>query len=215
MVGPPPGIQYSEDIEIRKARNPFRARVRWVDPATKRRRSKSDMFATEDEARAWLDTIRKLTRSGIDPVAATQPLAEFGETVMPLALRGLEGKTLDPYMAGWRKRVVPSLGHLTVAMITYGAVDRAVHHWIADGCGRSTVKNSIAVLVRVLEQAVRDGLIDRNPARITGWQAEFKRAEDELDNPRALALPSWDALTELPARSSPGLPISSQGGATS
>ncbi len=50
-------------------------------------------------------------------------------------------------------------------MITNGAVDRAVHGWIADECSRSTVKNSIAILVRVMEQALRDGIIDRNPAR--------------------------------------------------
>jgi integrase len=116
---------------------------------------------------------------------------------MPLAMRGLEAKTLDPYMAGWRKRVVPTLGHLAVRMITNGVVDRAVHGWIADECSRSTVKNSLAVLVRVMEQAVRDGIIDRNPARVTGWQQEYKRAEDELDDPRSLALPDWDTLTRL------------------
>jgi integrase len=109
----------------------------------------------------------------------------------------LEEKTKDPNMAGWRKRVVPTLGHLAVRMITNGAVDRAVHAWIADECSRSTVKNSLAVLVRVMEQALRDGLIDRNPARITGWQREYARAEDELDDPRALALPSWHVLTTL------------------
>jgi integrase len=82
-------------------------------------------------------------------------------------------------------------------MITNGAVDRAVHSWIADECSFSTVKNSSAVLVRVLEQAVRDGVIDRNPARVTGWQHAFRKAEDELDNPRALALPDWTTLTTL------------------
>lgn len=82
-------------------------------------------------------------------------------------------------------------------MITNGAVDRAVHAWIADECSRSTVKNSIAVLVRVMEQALRDGIIDRNPARVTGWQQEYKRAEDELDDPRSLALPDWVSLTTL------------------
>ncbi len=61
------------------------------------------------------------------------------------------------------------------------------------------MKNSLAVLVRVLEQAVRDGLIDRNPARLTGWQREYQRAEDELDNPRSLALPDWTALATLAA----------------
>jgi integrase len=111
--------------------------------------------------------------------------------------RGRAPRCPLPYMAGWRRRVVPSLGHLTVRMITYGAVDRAVHSWIADETGRSTVKNSLAVLVRVLEQAVRDGIIERNPARITGWQREYQRAEDELDNPRTLAHPNWEALQDL------------------
>ncbi|WP_219462987.1 tyrosine-type recombinase/integrase [Nonomuraea rhizosphaerae] len=93
--------------------------------------------------------------------------------------------------------MVPTLGHLPVRMITTGAVDRGVHGWIADECSRSTVKNSLAVLVRVMEQAVRDGIIDRNPARITGWQREYRKAEDELDDPRALALPNWAALERL------------------
>jgi integrase len=67
----------------------------------------------------------------------------------------------------------------------------------ADECSFSTVKNSSAVLVRVLEQAVRDGVIDRNPARVTGWQHAFRKAEDELDDPRSLALPDWMTLRAL------------------
>jgi hypothetical protein len=82
-------------------------------------------------------------------------------------------------------------------MITNGAVDRTTYAWIADGKGRSTVKNTLAVLVRVMEQAVRDGLITTNPARIKGWQRQYQLAEDELDNPRSLALRDWDALQEL------------------
>jgi integrase len=86
-----------------------------------------------------------------------------------------------------------------VTMVTNGAVDRTVYAWIADGEGRSTVKNSLAVLVRVMEQALRDGLITANPARVKGWQRQYQLAEDELDDPRALALRDWDALQELAA----------------
>ena len=143
--------------------------------------------------------MRNIARAGVDPGMAVKTLADYGDIVMPLAVRGLERKTLDPYMAGWHKRVVPALGHLAVRMISYGVVDRAVYGWIADGCSRSTIKNSLAILVRVLEQAVRDGIIDRNPARITGWQREYQLAEDELDDPRSLALPDWDALEQLAA----------------
>ncbi len=69
-------------------------------------------------------------------------------------------------MAGWRRRIVPTLGHLNPQVISHGAVDRAVHGWIADGQSQSTIKNSLAILVRVLDQAVRDELILRNPARV-------------------------------------------------
>jgi integrase len=197
-AGLPLGVSIRADVEYRPDRpQSYRARVRWVDPSTKQRRSKSEAFSTEGAALAWIESIRQLAHSGVDPARATLTLAQYGEAVMGLALRGLAAKTLDPYLAGWRRRVVPTLGDLSVRMITNGAVDRAMQGWIADECSRSTVKNSLAVLVRVLEQAVRDGIVDRNPARVTGWQHDYRRAEDELDDPRALALPDWQTLTAL------------------
>jgi integrase len=41
--------------------------------------------------------------------------------------------------------------------------------------------------------------MDRNPARVIGWQRDYQRAEDELDDPRSLALPEWQALCDLAA----------------
>ena len=35
--------------------------------------------------------------------------------------------------------------------------------------------------------------------RFAGWQREYQRAEDELDDPRSLALPDWVALQQLAA----------------
>lgn len=199
----PAGVSVSTDIEYRSGNpNPFRARVRWVDPRTRRRRSRSEMLPTEEEARLWIKRMKRAASRGVSPAVAAMTLAEYGaedSEVWPLAMRGLEAKTLDPYRAGWRRRVVPTLGYLPVGAITYGVVDRAVHGWIADGCSRSTVKNSLAALVRVMEQAVRDGIIEVNPARITGWQRQFTLAEDELDDPRSLALPDWEALERLAA----------------
>lgn len=195
---PPMSESLAGDIEYLADRpTPYRARVRWTDPETGRRRSISASHETTEEAAAWVNELRKAAAGGVGPAAATMTLAEYGELNMLLALRGLEAKTTDPYRAGWKLRVVPTLGHLPIRMITNGAVDRAVHGWIADECGKSTVKNSLAILVRVMEQAVRDGIIERNPARITGWQREYLRAEDELDDPRSLALPNWSALTQL------------------
>jgi hypothetical protein len=161
------------------------------------RSSKSEAFDTRDAAVEWVTRMERAAARGVDPNTATTTLSDYGNANMKLALRGLEVKTTDPYLAGWRKRVVPTLGQLRLTMITSGALDRTVHGWIADECSRSTVKNSLAVLVRVMEQGLRDGIIDRNPARVTGWQREYKFAEDELDDPRALAPPDWNALTTL------------------
>jgi len=194
----PVGVRLSTDIEYRPDRpHPYRARVRWFDPATKRRLSLSEGKADEDEAQEWLQDIIEAAQAGLSPSLATMKLAEYGDANMNLALRGLELKTLDPYLAGWRMRVVPALGHLAVRMITNGVVDRSVQNWIVDEHSRSTVKNTIAVLVRVMEQAVRDGIIKVNPARVSGWQKLYKQAEDELRDPRALALPDWDTLVQL------------------
>lgn len=195
---PPVGVKLGTDIEtLTGRRQQFRARVRWTDPATGRRPSVSCSHETYEAAQAWLDDVQRLAAAGVDPETATATLAEYGKANMHMALRGLEAKTTDPYLAGWRKRVVPTIGHLPVTMLTYGVVDRAVHAWIADGHSKSTIKNSLAILVRVLQQAVRDELLTRNPARIKGWQKEYQQAEDELDNPRALALPNWAALVKL------------------
>ena len=171
----PLGLSLSSDIEVRTDRaTPFRARVRWVDPVTKKRSSKSEAFETRDAAVDWVTRMGRAAARGVDPNIATTTLSEYGQANMTLALRGLELKTTDPYLAGWRKRVVPTLGHLPMTMITNGAVDRAVHGWIADECSRSTVKNSLALPVRVMEQALRDGIIDRNPARVTGPAARVQ-----------------------------------------
>lgn len=193
----PLGVEIRGDIEERKRAKPFRARVRWTDPATKSRGSKSESFLTREEAQDWIDKVKKAAARGVDPKIATATLRDYGNTNWDTAMRGLEPKTLDPYRAGWRQRIVPTLGHLPVTMITAGVADRAVTRWIADGYSKSTVKNTLAALGRVMDQAVRDEVIDRNRVDVTGWQRQCERYEDELDNPRALALPDWQTLSEI------------------
>ncbi|GAA2255863.1 site-specific integrase [Kitasatospora cystarginea] len=198
-IDAPIGVKISTDIEYRPDRaTPYRARVRWVDPTDKSKRpSRSTMFLTEEEAQGWLDKIVKAASRGVGVELATSDLGTYGDSVMDLAMRGLELKTHAPYMAGWHLRVKPTVGHLQVAGITAGIADRALNSWIADGASISTLKNTIAVWVRVMEQAIRDGIIELNPARLHGWQKLIKTAEDEEFDPRGLALRDWDVLDRL------------------
>ena len=131
------GVKLTSDVEYLENRpTPYRARVRWIDPETRERRSLSNSCVGSDEAQDWIDRLVRLAEAGISPATAAMSLGAYGDHVMDHAVRGLEKKTLDPYLAGWRKRVKPDIGHLMLPTITTGVVDRAVHGWIADGQGR-------------------------------------------------------------------------------
>ncbi len=65
--------------------------------------------------------------------------------------------------------------------------------------GACTEKNTVAALVLVLDEAVRDGLLARNPAKDRARRTRANRAHGhESDvNPRELALPDVATLTRL------------------
>jgi len=83
---PPIGVTLSADVEYREGRPlPYRARVRWIEPATKRRMSKSESVSTLEAAQDWIDGMRRAALGGVDPNAATMHLVDYGKAVMPLA----------------------------------------------------------------------------------------------------------------------------------
>ena len=117
--------------------------------------------STHEAAATWITQMQNASRTGVD---ATQTLAEYVTFIGDRWTRGIDPtSTYDPYSAGLRRRVLPTLGHLPVAMITAGLVDRAIDQWETE-FGRSTIKNTVSALVLVLNEAVRDGIISRNPA---------------------------------------------------
>lgn len=98
----PLGIKPTVDIEKlerRRSGKPFRTRLRWTNPLTKQRDSKSEVFETEDLAQAWIDKMKELARRGLDPISANVTLLDYGTANMSLALAGLELKTTDPYLS--------------------------------------------------------------------------------------------------------------------
>ncbi|MGB8382243.1 MAG: site-specific integrase, partial [Dermatophilaceae bacterium] len=154
---------------------------------------------TAESAAAWIERMQNASRTGVD---STQTLAEYVAFIGDRWTRGIDPtSTYDPYSAGLRRRVVPTLGHLPVTMITAGLIDRAIDQWEAD-FSRSTVKNSVAVLVLVLDEAVRDQIIARNPAKDRARRRTVgrSRGNGEPASPRDLALPDVKTLEQLVIR---------------
>jgi hypothetical protein len=81
-------------------------------------------------------------------------------------------------------------------MITAGLVDRAIDDW-ENSLSRSTVKNTVAVLVLVLDEAMRDGLIQRNPAKDRARRRSAGRSHDSERQVRA----AWPCQTSRRSRS--------------
>ncbi|WP_070161063.1 hypothetical protein [Nesterenkonia sp. PF2B19] len=106
--------------------------------------------------------MRTSSSRSIDPLVT---LSDYAHSIGDRFLRGVgPTSTADDYRAGLRLRVLPALGHIRLRDITMGLVDRAIDSWAAVQ-SRSTLKNTIAALTRVLDEAVRDELITRNSMR--------------------------------------------------
>jgi len=85
-----------------------------------------------------------------------------------------------------------------VGMLTAGLIDRAIDRW-ENAYSVSTVKNTVAALVLVLDEAVRDGLLPRNPAKDRARRSRVGPQGSHRDDisPRDMALPDVAALNEL------------------
>jgi integrase len=198
---PPLGVQLAVNVEEHVGARGTRywARVRWVNPDTGKRDGIKRSHASLDAANDWLTRTERAARTGLD---TGQTLSAYVDLIGDRWARGIDPTSrFDPYVAGLRRRVMPTLGHLPVAMISAGLVDRAIDAWEQE-YSRSTVKNSVAALVLVLDEAVRDGIISRNPARDRARRRTVGRspASDAPASPRDLARPDVATLERLVAR---------------
>nr|WP_218681853.1 site-specific integrase [Microbacterium flavum] len=193
---PPIGVKVSTDMERRSYG--VRARARWTDPITKRRIIRSEIVPDEAAAHTFFDQLRTSSIKGMD---TSMTLTEFVTSIGDRWARGLDPtSTGEIYGFGLKLRVLPALGHLPVAQITAGIIDRTIDEW-EQRYGASTIKNSIAPLVRVLDEAVRDGLLAINPAKNRAKRSlnrnAFRTQSAEQASPRAHAIPDMKTLTKL------------------
>ena len=195
---PPLGAVVHTDIRERPGPRGvgYLARARWTHPRTGRREETTRTFPSRARAESWLDDKQVQARTGVD---RAQTLAAFCEQLGDRWARTIDSSsTFDPYSAGLRLRVLPDLGHLAVGMLTAGLIDRAIDRW-EKAYSVSTVKNTVAALVLVLDEAVRDGLLPRNPAKDRARRSRVGHARAHRDgsDPRDLALPDVATLNAL------------------
>jgi integrase len=117
-----------------------------------------DAVVAREEARG---RVRRGERSAPSRVRFADLAGEWiaGQTAV------LRPRSLRSYRGGLRCHVLPRLGHLFVDQIREDDVATLVAELTAQGLAGATVANVLVPVGRILDQAVRRGLISSNPVR--------------------------------------------------
>jgi integrase len=165
-------------------------------------------FATETDANVWLTVTEAAIVQGnwVDPDAGRIPLGVY--PAKWIAERpGLAPRTTALYEGLLRLHIEPTLGAVDLVDLTPARVRAWRKDLLESGVGETTVAKCYRLLRSVLNTAVDDELIRRNPCRIKGAGAE-KSGERPVATPEqvlalAAAMPArWRALVLLAATTS-------------
>lgn len=150
-----------------------RHQARYTSPDGVRHRAPRS-FATKAEASQWLATIESALARG----TWTDP--ESGRVGLDVYARGwletrtnLRPRTVDLYESLLERHILPALGDQSVGTLTGATIRR----WYAQlvrrsGSGSLTPAKSYRLLRTILNTAVADGLIAKNPCAIAGGGIE-------------------------------------------
>jgi integrase len=147
-----------------------RWQVRYVGPDGQRRTS-AETFATKGDASRWLArTETEISRGQwIDPAAAAGTLRTYAAAwIAQRTVRGkpLAPRTLQTYRHSLDAHILPTLGELRLTAIT-PAVVRTWHASVM-AAGPTAARQAYATLRAILNTAVADEALHRNPCRIPG-----------------------------------------------
>ena len=165
-------------------------------------------FATETDANVWLTvTEAEIVRGNwIDPDAGRVPLGVYAAKWVA-ERPGLAPRTTALYEGLLRLHIESTLGAVDLVDLTPARVRSWRSDLIESGVGETTVAKCYRLLRSVLNTAVDDELVRRNPCRIKGAGAE-KSGERPVATPEqvlalAASMPQrWRALVLLAATTS-------------
>jgi integrase len=152
-------------------------------------------FATKTDASLWLTMKEAEIHTGdwLDPDAGAILFAEYASSWVA-ERPGLRPKTVQLYEGLVRLHLVPVLGKLAVADIKEGTVRRWRKTLLDSGVGPVTVSKAYRLLKAIMNTAVDDGMIKRNPCRIDGAGQEHSPERPVLTITQVFALA--DAFTD-------------------
>jgi integrase len=150
-----------------------RYQARYLDASGQRHQAPSP-FATKADAGRWLAHVEAAIARGtwIDPEASRVLLSDYAQGWID-SRPGLRPRTRELYQSLLDLHLEPALGNVALDRITPALVRRWYSTSIAStDIGRVTLAKCYRLLRAVLNTAVADGLVARNPCAIKGGGTE-------------------------------------------
>ena len=111
--------------------------------------------------------LNRVEQSWLDPVASTQTFGEYA--TMWLADRAdLRPRTIELYAGLMARHLIPQLGEVGLARVTTAGVRQWYAARLRAGVGRATVAKAYRQLKTILNTAVADEVLARNPCVLGG-----------------------------------------------
>lgn len=148
-------------------------------------------FRTKREAELWLAELATSRSRGqyIDPQASRVTVATIGADWLEAKRTSMKPSSFAPVEAAWRLRVEPKWGKWPIAEIKFTDVKAWVSALSRD-VGPTVSIRTFGVLAGILDDAVHDDRIARNPARAgdVGLPRKTKKRHAYLSNEQVFAL---------------------------
>lgn len=136
----------------------------------------SKYFKTKKEANAWrIDTLNKI-QNGMFNSGPQVLLSEYLEQWLIASKDSIRPKTHNQYRQIVEQHINPNLGKIKLADLRPEMIQTVYNRKIELGFGARTVRLTHSVLRSALNQALRMGLIYRNPATVV-YQPKLKETE--------------------------------------
>ena len=152
-------------------------------------RPADDTFETKTDAEVWLTRKEAeiLEDDWIDPDAGEVLLSDYGATWID-ERPGLRPKTVTLYRYLLRSHIAPYFPAMTIAQLKLATVRRWRKKLLDNGVSPVTAAKAYRLLRAIMNTAVDDGLIRRNPCRIKGAGNEDSPERPVLTVPQVYAL---------------------------
>lgn len=136
------------------------------------RRFAGHTFAAKADAQAWLAQRQAdlRTNTWTDPALAREKLTDYGRRW--ISERHLADRTRDLYESIFRLHVEPFVGRLALEDVTVSSVRTWRARLRDEGRSPSTTAKAYRLLRAILNAAVEDGRIGKNPCQIKGADRE-------------------------------------------